>query len=158
MRFYGFEATELLDKKSPNFNLLIDPKCNWALNHFSFFPVEINSAPYETLLRVPGLGVVGAGKIIRARRTGSLDFPDLKKMGVSLKRTRFFITCRGKTLMGIPNHPETILRGLISEHSWELAGQPMDQLSLFDNDVNILPITGRKSLHTGKKELVKCHT
>jgi len=158
MRFYGFEATELLDKKNPNFNLLIDPKCNWALNHFNFFPVDINSAPYETLLRVPGLGVVGARKIIRARRIGSLDFADLKKMGVSLKRTRFFITCNGKTLMGIPNHPETILRGLISEHSWELAGQPVDQLSLFDNGVNILPIAGRESLRTGKEGLIKCHT
>ena len=132
LRFYGFEATELLDEKNPNFNLLIDPKCNWALNHFDNFPVEVNSAPYETLLRVPGLGVISAGKIVKARRMGSLDFPDLKKMRVSLKRSQFFITCKGKTLGGIPNYPDAVLRGLISEQSWELAGQPMDQLSLFD--------------------------
>jgi putative DNA modification/repair radical SAM protein len=146
LRFYGFESGELLDEKNPNFNLLIDPKCNWALNHFDFFPVEVNSAPYETLLRVPGLGVISAKKILKARKMGSLDFRDLKKMGVSLKRTQFFITCAGNTLTGIPNHPETVLRGLISEQSWELAPQSMDQLSLFDN-----------SLST-REDFVKCLT
>ena len=134
LRFYGFEATELLEEKNPNFNLLIDPKCNWALNHYDFFPVEVNSAPYEMLLRVPGLGMIGAEKIIRARKSGSLDFPDLKKIGVSLKRARYFITCKGHTLMGLPNHPEAALRGLISEQGWEVAGKSayMDQMSLFD--------------------------
>jgi predicted DNA-binding helix-hairpin-helix protein len=146
LRFYGFESSELLDEKNPNFNLLIDPKCNWALNHYDFFPVEINTVPYDTLLRVPGLGVISARKIVKARKMGSLDFTDLKKMGVSLKRSQFFITCRGNTFTGIPNHPETVLRGLISEQSWELAPQSMDQLSLFDN-----------SLST-REDLVKCLT
>ena len=146
LRFYGFEASELLDKENPNFNLLIDPKCNWALNHYGDFPVEINSAPYERLLRVPGLGVRSVEKIVRARRIGLLDFPDLTKMRVSLKRTRFFITCKGKPLTDIPNHPETVLRGLISDQGFELAGQPMDQMSLFDNNLST------------REDLIKCIT
>jgi len=133
LRFYEFEATELLDEKNPNFNLLIDPKCNWALNHYDYFPVEINTAPYETLLRVPGLGVIGAKKILRARRVGKLDFSDLKKMRIVLKRAQYFITCNGKTVLGIRYDPEAVLRGLLSEQSWELAGSPMEQLTLFDN-------------------------
>jgi len=132
LRFYEFEATELLDEKNPNFNLLIDPKCNWALNHYDYFPVEVNTAQYEVLLRVPGLGVIGAKKILRARRSGKLDFPDLKKMNIVLKRAQFFITCKGKTMLGIRYDPEAVLRGLLSEQSWQLAGPPMEQLSLFD--------------------------
>jgi putative DNA modification/repair radical SAM protein len=133
LRFYEFEAAELLDEKNPNFNLLIDPKCNWALNHYDFFPIEVNTAPYEVLLRVPGLGVIGAKKILRARRSGSLDFPDLKKLNIVLKRAQYFITCRGKTMLGIRYDPEAVLRGLLSEQSWQLAGPPMEQLSLFDD-------------------------
>jgi len=153
LRFYKFEATELLDEKNPNFNLLIDPKCNWALNHYDYFPVEVNTAPYETLLRVPGLGVIGAKKILKARRAGTLDFPDLKKMNIVLKRAQYFITCRGKTVLGIRYDPEAVLRGLLSEQSWQLAGPPMEQLSLFDetkgisednviNELKALPFAG----------------
>ena len=133
LRFYEFEAKELLDEENPNFNLLIDPKCNWALRHYDFFPVEVNTAPYEVLLRVPGMGVTGVKKILRARRSGSLDFPDLKKLNIVLKRAQFFITCRGKTMLGIRYDPEAVLRGLLSEQSWQLAGPPMEQLSLFDD-------------------------
>jgi len=146
LRFYEFDVAELLDQRNPNFNPLIDPKCNWALNNYDRFPVEINTAPYEILLRIPGVGVISAKKIIRARRMGSLDFPDLKKMGVVLKRAQYFITCRGKPAMGILNHPDAVLRGLLSEQSASLASPPMDQLSLFDG-----------SLST-KEELVKCLT
>jgi len=146
LRFYRFDAAELLDEKNPNFNLLIDPKCNWALNHYDYFPVEINTAPYETLLRVPGLGVVSVKKIIEARRMGSLDFVDLKKMGVVLKRAQYFVTCNGKTALGIPTNPESVLRGLLSERSWELAQAPMEQLSLFDE--------GKST----REDLVKCIT
>jgi len=132
MRFYKFEAAEILDERNPNLNLLIDPKCNWALNHYDTFPTEINTAPHETLLRVPGLGVIGVSKIMKARRSGALDFPDLKKMGIVLKRAQYFITCRGKTMLGIRYDPEAVLRGLLSEQSWDLAGPPMVQMSLFD--------------------------
>jgi len=146
LRFYGFQASELLDEKNPNFNLLVDPKCNWALNHYDFYPVEVNTAPYENLLRVPGLGVTSVERIVKARRTGPLDFPDLTKMRVSLKRTRFFITCKGKPLMGIPNHPEAVLQGLVTQQGFELAGSHPDQLSLFDNHVS------------AKEEFTKCIT
>jgi len=145
LRFYKFDATELLDERSPNFNLLIDPKCNWALNNYDRFPVEVNTAPYETLLRVPGLGVTSAQKIVRARRMGSLDFSDLKKMSVVLKRAQYFITCRGKPAMGIPSHPDAVLRGLLSEQSAARAQPPMEQLSLFDGA-------------STKEDLVKCLT
>ena len=148
LRFYKFEATELLDERNPNFNLFIDPKCNWALNNYDYFPVEVNSAPYETLLRVPGLGVIGAKKIIQARRSGSLDFPDLKKMGIVLKRAQYFISCRGKAVLGIRYDPEAVLRSLLSERSWELAGSPMDQISLF-YDIDAL---------SAREDLIKCLT
>ncbi|MDR2571767.1 MAG: putative DNA modification/repair radical SAM protein [Oscillospiraceae bacterium] len=147
LRFYKFDVAELLDEKNPNFNLLIDPKCNWALNHYDYFPVEINTAPYETLLRVPGLGVIGAKKILKARRVGTLDFPDLKKMNIVLKRAQYFITCRGKTVLGIKNDPESVLRGLLSDQSWQLAGPPMEQLSLFD-DTNIKSIETLEALRS----------
>ena len=130
LRFYQFDVGELLDEQNPNFNPLIDPKCNWALNNFDFFPLEVNSAPYEALLRVPGLGVSSAQKILRARRVGVLDFLDLKKLGVVLKRAQYFITCRGKTSTRIPSSTEGVLRGLLSKQSWEMA-QPQ-QLTLFD--------------------------
>jgi len=152
LRFYKFEAGELLDEKNPNFNLLIDPKCNWALNHYDFFPVEVNTASRETLLRVPGLGVTGVNKIIKARRAGKLDFPDLKKIGVVLKRAQFFITCRGKTVLGIRYDPESVLRGLLSEQSWSLAGPPMEQLSLFEDKKGISEGTSTR------EDLVKCLT
>ncbi|MCL2843710.1 MAG: putative DNA modification/repair radical SAM protein [Oscillospiraceae bacterium] len=146
LRFYEFEAAELLDEQNPNFNPLIDPKCNWALNHYDFFPVEVNTAPYEVLLRIPGVGVKSAQKIIRARRMGSLDFLDLKKMNVVLKRAQYFITCRGKTAMGIPTHPDAVLRGLLSEQGAALAQPDMEQFSLFDNTTST------------KEELIKCLT
>ncbi|WP_241781658.1 putative DNA modification/repair radical SAM protein [Paenibacillus sp. DMB5] len=96
LRFYGFEAKELLDEAAPNFNPLLDPKCSWAINHREQFPVEVNRAPYEMLLRVPGIGVRSAQRIIKARRAGTLDFHALKKLGVVLKRAQFFITCKGR--------------------------------------------------------------
>ncbi len=96
MRFYGFKAEELLDENHPNFNSLLDPKCDWALRHIENFPIEINTADYYTLLRVPGIGVISAKRIIMARRTFNLNFDNLKKLGIVLKRARYFITCNGK--------------------------------------------------------------
>ena len=85
MRFYGFQAGELLNEKRPNFNAFLDPKCDWALNHLEQFPVEVNRADYQTLLRVPGIGVKSAKRIVAARRGAALDYGDLKKIGVVLK-------------------------------------------------------------------------
>jgi len=144
LRFYKFEAHELLSETNPNFNLLIDPKCNWALNNYHLFPVEINTVPYEILLRVPGIGVKSTQKIMQARRHTKLDFHDLKKMNVVLKRARFFITCGGKPMMGIPSSPESILWGLLSEQSASLVNQA-EQLSLFDSGTD-----------STREELLKC--
>ncbi|MGE5614754.1 MAG: putative DNA modification/repair radical SAM protein [Bacillota bacterium] len=96
LRFYGFKADELLDESHKDFDVLLDPKCDWALRNLHRFPVEVNKAEYHELLRVPGIGVRSAQRIIKARRIQSLDFSDIKKLGVVLKRARFFITCKGK--------------------------------------------------------------
>lgn len=98
LRFYGFVADELLTKERPNFNEFLDPKCNWAVRHLENFPVEINKADYYTLLRVPGIGTKSARRIITARRHAKLDFSDIKKMGVVLKRALYFITCNGRMM------------------------------------------------------------
>ncbi|MNC33616.1 hypothetical protein D3C75_820190 [compost metagenome] len=133
LRFYGFQARELLDERNPNFNPLIDPKCNWAIHHMELFPMEVNRAPYEELLRVPGIGVQSAKRIIAARRTASLDFTALKKLGVVLKRAQYFITCKGKALEGLRVSESSILRGLISENGVKNILQPeYEQLSFFD--------------------------
>ena len=95
LRYYGFAAEELLDEQNPSFNPLLDPKCNWALNHLEEFPVEVNTAPLERLLRVPGIGVRSAQRISAARRDRSLDFDGLRRIGVVLKRAQYFITCCG---------------------------------------------------------------
>ncbi len=96
LRFYGFKADELLDETHRNFDIQLDPKCDWALRNLHLFPVEINKADYSVLLRVPGIGVRSAQRIINARRIQKLEFSDIKKLGVVLKRARFFITCKGK--------------------------------------------------------------
>ncbi|MEA4902616.1 putative DNA modification/repair radical SAM protein [Desulfitobacterium sp.] len=132
LRFYGFEARELLDEDNPNFNLYVDPKCNWALNHLDQFPVEINKVSYEMLLRVPGIGVKSARRILRARKVALLDFAGLKKLGVVLKRAQYFILCKGKMLEGLKVTPDSTLRALMSDRV--LSGLPSEQpeqLSLF---------------------------
>lgn len=98
LRYYGFAAGELLTEKRPNFNAVLDPKCDWAVHHMELFPVEVLKADYFLLLRVPGIGPKSAKRIVEARRSGALSFEDLKKVGVVLKRAQYFITCGGKTL------------------------------------------------------------
>ena len=137
LRFYGFQADELLSQERPNFNVLLDPKCDWALRHLEQFPVEINRASYGTLLRVPGLGVKSARRIIAARKSGPLDFPDLKKMGVVLKRAMYFITCSGHTMYPIRLNQDFITSQLIGEEhkkAWDIENHDSyRQLSLFDD-------------------------
>lgn len=96
MRFYKFDAAELIDEGQPFLATDIDPKANWAINHLDRFPIEVNTAPYEELLRVPGIGVRGAKAIVGARRAMALGEAELRKLGVAYKRARFFITCRGR--------------------------------------------------------------
>ncbi len=98
LRYYGFAAGELLTEKRPNFNAVLDPKCDWAVHHMELFPVEVLQADYFLLLRVPGIGPKSAKRIVEARKSGSFSFEALKKMGVVLKRAQYFITCGGKTL------------------------------------------------------------
>ena len=138
LRYYGFEAKELLSEESPNFNVSIDPKCNWALGHLEIFPVEVNRADYYTLLRVPGIGYKSASRIVKARKMGILDFSDLKKMGVVLKRALYFITCSGKMMYSTKIEQDYILRNLLSVgDKVPISIQEMSykQISLFD-DVN----------------------
>ena len=132
LRFYGFSAGEILDDQHPVFNPLLDPKCNWALNHMEHFPVEVNRAPYEMLLRVPGIGVKSAKRIRAARRYAALDFDALKKLGVVLKRARYFILCNGKSISPLPTDNPAVIAGAVSDRGFsqrELA--PPEQLSLF---------------------------
>ena len=136
LRYYKFEAKELLTEEEPNFNPLFDPKCNWALRHLEYFPVEVNRAPYEMLLRVPGLGYRSAGRIIRARRLGTLDFQDLKKIGVVLKRAMYFLTCNGRMMYPVKLEQDYIARNLLDAGErlpQEVRGMTYQQLSLFDD-------------------------
>ncbi len=127
LRFYGFTAKELLNPQNPNFDLDLDPKCFWALENLQLFPMEINKASYENLLRIPGVGVRSAFKIIKARRMGALNYGDLKKIGIVLKRAKYFITCKGKYYGGISIYPENIRRQLIQKPQ-----DDQQQLSIFD--------------------------
>lgn len=139
MRFYGFQAGELLSESRPDFNLMLDPKCDWAIRHLEYFPVEVNRADYHDLLRVPGIGVRSAQKIVASRRYGSLTFDDLKKMRVVLKRAQYFITCGGRTLYPVRLEESYILRNLTDPREALPAHSPSNgegggyrQLSLFD--------------------------
>jgi putative DNA modification/repair radical SAM protein len=98
MRFYGFDVKEILDDSNPHLDLDIDPKLSWALRNRHVFPVELNTADYEIILRVPGIGVKSAKKIVSARRFASLNYEHLRQMGVVLKRAKYFITCQQKSL------------------------------------------------------------
>ncbi len=136
LRFYGFEAKELLSEDKPNFNILLDPKADWALRHLEQFPVEINRADYQTILRVPGIGVKSAQRIVRARKNGSLSFEDLKKIGVTLKRALYFITCNGRMMYPTKLEEDYIIRNLISNKEklpFDRDGMTYRQLSLFDD-------------------------
>ncbi|GAB6181604.1 putative DNA modification/repair radical SAM protein [Desulfotomaculum defluvii] len=126
LRFYGFKAQELLSEDQPNFQLDLDPKSDWALRNLHLFPVEINKADYQLIIRVPGIGVKNAKKIIAARRFHSLSFEDLRKMGVVLKRARYFIICKGKYYGEVPFKAETIKNRLIPSNK-----ETFTQLALF---------------------------
>ena len=133
LRFYGFQADELLS----DFNIFLDPKCDWAIRHLEQFPIEVQTASYDTLLRVPGIGPKSAGRIVKARRYGHLEFDHLKKMGVVLKRAHYFITCGGRMMYKIPIEEQYITRQLIGEHAkenWQVEHKEEEykQLSFFD--------------------------
>ncbi len=147
LRFYGFSANELLNDSNPNFNQILDPKCDWALRNIDKFPVEINTADYFSLLRIPGIGVISAKKIIRARREFSLDFEGLKSLGVTLKRAKYFITCKGKYYDKVYKFNQNFIEtNLIYQERNELPAPQFKQLSIFDN------------LQPTKEDKIKCLT
>lgn len=140
LRFYGFRANELLSEDKPNFNTLFDPKCDWALKHLEYFPVEVNRADKHMLLRVPGIGVKSAERIVMARRHAILTFDDLKKMGIVLKRALYFITCSGRMMYRTKIDEDYISRNLLDvkerlPEGISRDGMTYKQVSLFD-DVN----------------------
>lgn len=131
MRFYGFEVQELLNAKNPNLDVDVDPKLSWALRNMDQFPVDINTADYRMILRVPGIGVGSANKIVQARKFGRLYSYQIQKMGIAYNRAKFFIRC-ADTPFSL-NEPDAVhLKGLIlSESSSKYLKTPQNQLSLF---------------------------
>ena len=160
LRFYQFEADEILDQDNPNFNPYLDPKCNWAVQHYGLFPVDVNRAPFEMLLRVPGIGPKSARRIWRARKQAALGLDELKRMGVVLKRAQYFITCRG--FAGA--HPgrgsagrECITRALIDPNVFSGS---CEQLSLFSPPAvdNLIGqgVPPRAAVRMVREEAVQC--
>lgn len=136
LRFYGFKAEELLNEEKPNFNILLDPKCDWALRHLEYFPMEINRIDYQMMLRIPGIGVKSAQRIVKARRMAKLDFSDLKRIGVVLKRALYFITCNGRMMYQTRIEEDYITRNLLNikeKLPFQTNGMTYKQLSLFDD-------------------------
>ena len=132
MRFYNFKVSDLLDENNPNFNILLDPKADYALRHLEEYPKEINKVSYYELLKIPGIGVTSAKRIISSRKYFNLEFDDLKKIGVVIKRAKYFITCNGKYFMDISFFKKSFIsKNLILEEKLEKVLKSK-QLSLFD--------------------------
>ena len=131
LRYYNFKVEDILDKENPNFNLLLDPKANWALKHLEEFPKEINTCSYNDLLKIPGIGVASAKRIIASRCYFKIDFKDLKKMGIILKRAKYFITCNNKYFSDFSFFKKNIIeKNLVLEDKIPITTK-VEQLSLF---------------------------
>jgi putative DNA modification/repair radical SAM protein len=141
LRVYGFKAAELLNEKSPNFDVNFDPKTTYALNNIHLFPVEINKASYNTLIRIPGIGIRGAQKIVSARKISSLDFFDLKKLGIVIKRAQYFITCKGKYYGTVTFDDTKIKKALTPKLDLNSIDEGAEQLSFFNNSTSNLLIS-----------------
>ena len=149
LRFYGFKASELLDEKRPFFNVMLDPKEDWAVRHLEQFPVEVNRASLELLLRVPGIGVKSAQRIVAARRSTNLSFADLKKIGVVLKRALYFITCSGRMMYPVKLEEDYIVRNLTDTKErvqFGSDGMTYRQMSLFDDGSFARPVSAVEQL------------
>ena len=131
LRYYGFSVGEILDERQPNFHPLLDPKCNWAVNHPEFFPVEVNRADYEALLRVPGIGVTSARRILQARRGGLLTAEGLRRLGVVMKRAQYFLTAGGHMPARASLNRAQLIGALAAERGMRLP-ENARQLSFFD--------------------------
>ncbi len=124
LRFYHFKAEEIVDEKHAQLETELDPKTAWALRHPEFFPLEVNRASYEELLRVPGIGPKSAGRIVRQRRVAAVSTEQMKKLGVVFKRAQYFVTCKGVYPGDRPFDPAAIRRVMLPE-------SPIKQMSLF---------------------------
>lgn len=131
LRFYGFSVKELFTEKSQNLDPDLDPKVTWALRNLDQFPVEVNRASYDILMRIPGIGAVSARRIVRQRRLSAVKFDDLKKMGVVLKRAKYFLTCSGRYYGEKRFEPEVIRNAILQMENGL-------QMSLFDDQWNRL--------------------
>jgi len=127
LRFYEFKADEILNEKDPFVDPLLDPKTNWAIKNFHFFPIEINKASYRELLRVPGIGVTSAKRIVMTRKYSTIRYEHLKKLGIVIKRAKYFITVNGEFLGFKKENPELIRNALMKKEKM-LA----EQLKLFN--------------------------
>lgn len=151
LRYYKFDVSEIISADAPNLEMDVDPKAAWAVNHLDLFPVEVNTAPLEVLLRVPGIGPRGARLILRARRTTCLREAELRKLGIAFKRARYFITCNGKYQgNGVEFCPEALRAQLASpieggRHGARSGKVLPGQLSLFGSEV------GRAAIGAGDK-------
>lgn len=137
LRFYRFSADEILNEQKPNFNLYLDPKANWAVQNYDQFPIDVQTASYERLLRIPGIGPKSAHNIVKARKYYQLHVSDLKKLGVVIKRAQYFICCSDKTIPGLIKDPDWIIASLISSKQYDTLKKAntqsfQEQLSLFD--------------------------
>ena len=139
MRFYGFSVDEIVDPEKPFLDVRLDPKACWALKHLDLFPVELNKAPYDMLIRIPGLGTTGARKVMRARRHSTITPDSMGKMGLSIKKVQYFATFDGKYVATVGFDEESIRRQLLRDASPARKGkrsggrlQAEGQLSLFD--------------------------
>ena len=148
LRFYGFAADELLDEDHARLHPYLDPKCHWALRHRELFPLEVNRAPYELLLRVPGIGVKSAWRIVRARRAAALTWDALAKIGVVTKRARHFLLAKGRRFSSAPAAREELLADLMSprERALYRAENGPAQLSLFGAEPLALTPEERREL------------
>lgn len=138
LRFYGFTADEILDEENPDLDPDLDPKVSWALRNLDQFPVEVNKASMDQLLRIPGVGALSARRIVRQRKIAAVKYEELKKMGVVLKRAKHFLTCSGRFYGEMRFEPEMIKNHLLQINDGE-------QISMFSGD-------GQKLLHAEKKE------
>lgn len=127
LRFYDFKAGEILDEKNPFIDPLLDPKANWAIQNWHLFPMEINRASYKDLLRIPGIGVTSAKRIVMARKYSIIKYEHLKKLGVVIKRAKYFITVNGEFLGFRKESPELIRNALIEKEK-----MAMQQMKLFN--------------------------
>ena len=132
LRYYNFKVEDLLTSNNPNFNLLIDPKADYALRHMEQFPKEINTASYNDLLKIPGIGVTSAKKIIKSRKYFKITFNDLKKMGVVLKRAKYFITCNNKYCLDMSLYKKDFIESNLILENKNIPASPSTQLSLFN--------------------------